>query len=209
MKVLAHIVLVAIAAAMLAGCKAPHREAAQENVELAGSRAQTERLQDQTAHLQARIDELEGQVKTLQELGDKRLSLIFHPYRIEVSSKSAGLREANVTFDSGVRVYVRPVDEQGSTLKAAGAVKIELFDLASSAGEQNLGTCNYPVEQIAKYWLDSGFVNQYMFECRWQRPPAHNEVTARVVFTDYITGRSFTEQRVIKVAPSPGSQPQK
>jgi outer membrane murein-binding lipoprotein Lpp len=196
----AQIGLAFAAAALLAGCRAPSRQAAQENVELTGQRAQVDRLQRQVSSLEAQNAELEAQVKTLQGLGEKRLDSLFYPHRIELGKMSAGFREDEEWGDAGVRTYVRPVDEQGATLKAAGEVTIELFDLANPPEAQSLGACHYYPQSLARNWVSAGFVNQYMFECRWPRkPPEHPDVTVRVLFVDYLTGKMLTAQAVLKV----------
>jgi hypothetical protein len=159
-------------------------------VQLTGKEAQVSRLQDQVAGLDARVAELESQVATLQRLGDKRLDVIFHPHRIELGKMSGGFREDDQTSDAGVRVFVRPIDAQGATLKAAGDVKIELFDLAAGPGRQFLGACQYGADQMSKYWMSAGFVNQYAFECRWPGdPPTHPDVTINVTFVDTLPAR--------------------
>lgn len=194
------------AALLLAGCQAPHRQAAEQNVELTDKQAQVSRLQDQVAKLKSQINELESQIATLQGLGEKRLDVVFHPQRIELGKMNSGFREAGQSADAGVRVFVRPVDEQGSTIKAAGDVRVELFDLANPADRQYLGFCSYPADQVSKYWV-TAFASQYAFECRWPgTPPAHPEVTVRVVFVDYLTGKTLTAQAVVKVKPAPAAK---
>jgi uncharacterized protein YdcH (DUF465 family) len=189
-------------AGLLAGCRAPHREAAEQNVQLMSKDAQLARLQEQVGKLEDRIAELEAQVKTLQGLGEKRLSVVFHPHRIELGKMTSGFRGSDPSSDAGVRVFVRPVDEQGSTLKAAGDVRVELFDLANPADQQFLGACTYAADQMGKYWMSASFANQYAFECPWPaHPPVHSEVTVRVVFVDYLTGQTLTAQTVVKVKP--------
>ena len=57
-------------------------------------------------------------------------------------------------------------------------------------------------------WAFSGFMtNYYSFICPWKSsPPAHEEITVRVEFVDYLTGKSFTAQKTCKLQlPSNGS----
>jgi hypothetical protein len=199
-KSILHVAVLLMVAGVLAGCRAPHRDLAAKNVELAGKENQVDRLRGRVSQLETRVQELEAQVKTLQGLGEKRLDVIFHPQRIELG-RCIGIRNEDQEWDSGVRVYLRPIDDQGSTLKAAGEVKIQMYDLAAAQDEQSLGQCTYPAQDAGKYWVSAGFVNQYVFECRWEKKPAHNEVTVRAVFVDYLTGKSLTAQAVVKITP--------
>jgi hypothetical protein len=42
----------------------------------------------------------------------------------------------------------------------------------------------------------------YVLSCPWQSPPKHSDITLKVTFTDALTGRAFTAQKSIKVAPA-------
>ena len=46
-----------------------------------------------------------------------------------------------------------------------------------------------------------GLMYTYVLPCSWQTPPAHGQLTLRVTFVDGLTGRSFTDQRVVNVIP--------
>jgi hypothetical protein len=107
-------------------------------------------------------------------------------------------------------VYLKPIDRDGHTLKAAGAVTVQLFDLSEGAARNLLERHDFSVAQAAGHW--SGFLaSHYRFDCRWKAgPPTAKELTVRVTFTDYLTGRTFTAQKVVTIdPPTPGTQPAK
>jgi polyphosphate kinase 2 (PPK2 family) len=41
----------------------------------------------------------------------------------------------------------------------------------------------------------------YVLDCPWQTVPAHEKLTARIVFTDALTHRIFSVDRDVKVEP--------
>jgi hypothetical protein len=46
-----------------------------------------------------------------------------------------------------------------------------------------------------------------VLKCPWQgKAPGHDELTVKVTFTDELTGREFTEQKVVRVKLPPATQ---
>jgi hypothetical protein len=158
-----------------------------------------EDLRQQVRTLDSDLARRERRIQTLLALGEKRLDLLFHVDHIKLGRYTAGVDLDDESGDDAVRVHLEPRDEHGSTIKAAGSVRIQLFDLAADEGEHLLFTCEYPVEKVADYWASGFITNHYKFDCRWKQPPAGPKVTVRVEFTDYLTGRKFTAQKVAEV----------
>ncbi len=146
------------------------------------------------------------QIQTLQGLGEKRLGLLFCVTDIKLGKYTAGVDLDDRPGHDGVRVYLTPIDADGHAIKAAGAVKIQLFDLAAKTGENLVSACDFPVDKIAERWSAGFMTYHYRFECRWKTPPKHDEITVRVEFTDYLTGKTFTAQKVCKIR-LPASSP--
>ena len=61
----------------------------------------------------------------------------------------SGTYTFNVFSDDGVRVYLKCIDRDGHSLKAAGDVTIQLFDLADDAKENLLARYEFPVADAA------------------------------------------------------------
>ncbi len=186
--------------ACLSGC--------QDNTErLLAVQAKLRELGRENASLKAKLHELrlsaaeqEQLIQRLRGLGEKRLALLFTVTRIELGRYTAGADLDGKPGHDGVRVYLRPLDRDGHAIKAAGSVTVRLFDL-DRQGDNLLGTCEFPVEKIAAHWHGGFGTYHYRFDCPWKRPPTGREVTVRAVFTDYLTGRSFTAQKLLKVRP--------
>ena len=165
------------------------------------------RQQEQAAQEQLR--QRDEQVRLLLALGaGKRLERVFTVQRIQIGDKCCGIGEPNAAWDKGVKVYLEPVDQDAVSIKAAGEVTIELYDLAAPQDRNRLCACRFPVEEIGKKWTQ-GFMSQfYIFECEWGgNPPSQKQVTVRVVFVDYLTGKTFTDQKVVEVTPPPAAPP--
>ena len=127
-------------AAALAGCQ-PSGEVATLQHDLEEARNQVRQCNDDKQSLQSVIVKQQKQVDTLLDLGDKRLEKLFHVKSIELGQYTGGVNLTG-TDDSAdaIKVYVRPLDQDGSVIKAAGSVKIQLFDLRWAATTSSVST---------------------------------------------------------------------
>lgn len=199
-----HLLLMVLA--IIAGC-----EPSQQRID--ALTAERNRLADQNRALTARLADANGQIAALQKqntsllgLGEKRLDRIPQVVRIDIGSLTGGYGREGSGPDKGVKVFLTPVDKEGSILKAPGSFTIRLFDLAAGAKEVLLGECRYDLDETAKRWFSGFLTYHYSFECPWgpAGPPKHDQVTVRVEFVDYLTGKTFTAQAVAKVNPAVG-----
>jgi hypothetical protein len=98
-------------------------------------------------------------------------------------------------------VYLQPTDEDGDVVKAAGAVEVQLWSLGDNAKEALLGEWKVGPEQLRKLWYGTMLTINYrlVFDVDPAIAESRESLTVKVEFTDYLTGRVFTEQRAIKV----------
>jgi hypothetical protein len=187
-----------------AGCQDPPKR-------VAALTAERDRLADQNRALAARLTDANTQLAALQKqnatllgLGEKRLDRIPQVARVDIGSLTGGFGREGNGPDKGVKVFLMPVDKEGSILKAPGSFTIRLFDLAAGAQEVLLGECRYDLDETARRWFSGFLTYHYSFECPWgpAGPPRHDQVTVRAEFVDYLTGKTFTAQAVAKVNPA-------
>ncbi|MCD6304187.1 MAG: hypothetical protein J7M21_04415, partial [Planctomycetes bacterium] len=187
--------LLAAGALAMPGCR--DGQVATDNADLIAAASRLRRRVDELEKTLARRDR---QVANLQALGEKRLEKLYTVRRIALGRATGAVDIDGNTGDDAVKVYLEPIDQYGSVIKAAGEVTIQLYDLAAKPGENLLAQYHYDVEATAGAWR-SGFVAYYyVFTCPWKdRRPSRGEVTVRVVFLDYLTGREFSRQTVCTV----------
>ncbi len=159
-------------------------------------------MREENESLRADVVANRKQVDSLLSLAadKKRPDLITHADSIELGDYTAAYNpDATQKTPNSVKVYLLPKDASGSVVKAAGAVQIKLFDLNAPDGQNLIGDCNIPAEEVFKNWY-SGFLSMtyhYSFVCPWKHPPTKNEVLVRVEFTDYLTGKHFTAIKTV------------
>jgi hypothetical protein len=95
-------------------------------------------------------------------------------------------------------IYFRPLDDTGDTIKAPGAVHIELWDLGAAAPQALLAKWDITPLELKKCWSSSLLSNFYRLSFPVPTDyAARKELTAKVVFTDHFTGKSYSMQNPI------------
>ncbi len=164
----------------------------------------TQQLQATQKQLTAQQQLLDAQTKrieTLLALGPKRLQELYYPVRLEIDRLSGGFNDDHQPGDDGVVAYLRPIDADGHTLKAAGRLTVELFDLANPDGRHLVGRTTLNLQQARQVWYGRLWTHHYTVKCPWfdRTPPQHADITVKASFTDYLTGQTLDAQYVCKV----------
>lgn len=198
-------------AALCGGCdQGQDEQFAVEAKKVVQAESQTARLQRELAEARDLLAQRDRQVADLLGLGGpERMKKLYLVQRINLGSATAAVDLDHKPGDDGVKVYIEPVDQHGSVLKAPGSVTVQLYDLAADPKDNLVGELHSDVDQTAKCW-SSGFVAYwYSFTCPWKAgPPKHDQITVRVEFVDYLTGKKFQAQTVVKAAlPAATTQP--
>ena len=170
------------------------------------------KLREDVQNLQARVDQLESQhrsdLKTIAalqptsttkpELSGAQADALYTTHGIRLGKITGGADfDPNSPGDEGLKVYVTPYDDDGDAFKAAGAITVEAFDL--SAEKPQIGKWSFSAAEAKKLWNGQALLYEFVIPCPWQTRPQHEDVTVKVTFTDSLTGRSFTEQKLVKV----------
>jgi hypothetical protein len=165
-------------------------------------------LEREVFDLQQETAAQDRQIATLMEMGDRNPDLLYTVHEIRLGNYSGGWDLSGDGLEDGVKLFLTPHDQDGTLCKSAGAVTARLYDL--SAGEQSLiGEYTWTVEELAGTWT-SGFMGSYFgLDCPWPAgSPEADEITAHVTFTDYLTGRTFSVQRVCEIHRTPSATEQ-
>lgn len=190
---------------MLAACTPPKPAAGPTATTL----TEIETLRVQDARLREQLRQRDQQILTLQALGEKRLAQLYTVKRIRIGASTGGANTDAKPGDDAIKVVVEPIDQHGSVLKAAGSVKVQVFDLAAPKATNLLAESCHDPNTVTDHWV-SGFMGGYFtFTYPLPAPPDHSELTVRIEFVEYLTGKTFTAQKVVKVdlPAEPSSQP--
>jgi len=170
------------------------------HAQLIAEQDKTRQLEQDNSQLRQKLARQDKQVETLLALGDKRLDYLFYVDSIELGRYSGGWDLDGENGQDGVKVFLVPHDQYGSAVKASGAATVQLYDLAAEEGETLIGEFHWPVEKLHETW-SSGFMSyHFTLDCPWgNNPPTNKNLTVRVVFVDYLTGKTFQAQKVCEI----------
>ncbi len=194
---------------MIAGCANYKKNAPlyDQNVQLQTTNATLEatirRQQTTIADLKAQLAARTPRIATLPAA---RLSEIFTVSAARITADTAMAHLNHAKSFNGFRVFVRTLMPGKLVLPATGTFTIEAFDLGIAHGSQRLGKWVFTPQQAKKLWYGDFGLNEFCFNCPWKKPPVTSSITFHLSFQDALTGRSFTDQRVITIKKPPGLQ---
>jgi hypothetical protein len=169
---------------------------------------QIEQLTQEKTQQQKQIEQSESENKQLKQQ-IQVLSGLPKEVRLENLNRLESVKIGRYTgfFDKDkdgkkekLIVYIQPVDEQGDIIKAVGAVDVQLWDLNKTNGQALLGQWKVEPGELKKLWFATVVTINYRltFEVPDKIEGLDEPLTVKVTFTDYMTGKVFIEQKVIK-----------
>jgi len=176
--------------------------------ELSKARDEIDRLRQENDRLATRLGKAEARLAELMKLGDKRLEQLYVVQRIRLGKGTGGVDQDKHRGHDAVKVFLEPIDQHGSVLKAPGSVTIRVFDLGADPNGTLLAERQYTGDQTAAQWSSGFLAYHYSFTCPLDTPPVHDELTVRVEFVDFLTGEKHTAQQVVQVVLPPGPETQ-
>jgi len=159
------------------------------------------RLQEQIEQAKGENEELKEQLQTLSGLpADVRLENMYRLERIRLGRLSGFFDKDNDDKRETLIVYVTPYDKDGDGIKATGSMNVQLWDLNKPEGESLLGEWDVPPGELKKTWFKTVLAVNYRltFDVSDKVESFDEALTAKVTFTDYLTGKVFKDQLVIK-----------
>jgi len=196
------LVLTGIAALLAAGCNTvPAGKFQDAQRELQAAREEVRRLQQQLAAEQQAARELQQQLASARGFDQKALDTLPLPERIELDRRSGGYDTDGRVGDDGIVLHIRPVDRDQHVVKAAGRLHVALFDLAATEDRRLIAEYHFDEPTLREKWYGRFMTQHFTVRCPWPqgRMPSGPEVTARVVFTEFLTGRPLVAQEVFRV----------
>lgn len=190
------------------GCQEKTKTAKPSKALVGTKQEQTEvSLKRENENLKAENQHLQEQIATLIGLNkNERLNAIATLSSIELTGR-CGIYEKksdsnNSQWKKMLMVYLRPIDDMGDCIKAPGAVKVELWDLNARPDKALLQVWQVKPEELKKEWSGSLLTSYYKlpFDVSSILTGKEKEFTLKVQFTDYLTGKVFNAQQVIKLS---------
>ena len=145
--------------------------------------------------------QLSKQIEVLYELNPEvRLENLYDLQRIKVTRYTNLYDKDKDGKKEKLIVYIQPIDVEGDIIKATGAVDVQLWDLNAADGKALLGQWQVKPDELKKLWFATLITINYRltFDVADKIDNSEEPLTIKVEFTDYLTGKVFNEQKVIK-----------
>ncbi len=146
-------------------------------------------------------EQLKKQIQVLADLPpDARFESLYRLQRIKITRYTGLYDKDNDGQKEKLIVYIQPIDEEGDIVKATGAVDVQLWDLNKQNGQALLGAWRVEPDELKKLWFATILIINYRltFDIADKIDEFEEALTVKVTFTDYLTGKVLTEQKVIK-----------
>ena len=184
----------------LCGCQAPEtvktspadqiKQLQQENTQLTG---QIEQSETQNENLKEQLKVLSG-IKSKAKLDD-----LYELKRIKVTGYTNLYDKDKDGKYEQLIVYIQPLDVDNDVVKAPGKVDVQLWDLDRENGQALLGQWSVEPGELKKSWFSIMIINyRLIFDVSDKVEQYTSPLTVKVTFTDYLTGKVFKQQRMIK-----------
>lgn len=169
--------------------------------QLASTEAELRQAQRDLLASQAAAEQLERQLSEARTVDPRDLERLFYPRTLRVDDLTSAFDDEAAPGDDGIIVYLQPIDQQGDVVKAAGDIRVELFDLAAQPQPRLLGRHDFSAEQAPELWYGKLWTSHYTLRCPFDRArPTGSSVTVVVSFTDLLSERVITAQAVVPVS---------
>lgn len=158
-------------------------------------------LQEQVKQFKSENKELKDQIQVLSGLPENvKLENINRLENIKIGRYTGFFDKDDDGKKEKLIVYILPTDEQGDALKAVGTVEVQLWDLNKTNGQALLGQWKIGPDELKKLWFETLISIYYRltFDVADIAESPEESLTVKVTFTDYLTGKVFNEQKVIK-----------
>ncbi len=183
-----------------AGCNDSERRLSRD-AQISALRQQNKQLENQLQQSKNETEQLKKQMTSLSELDpNARIENLYSLQSIRLTRYTNLYDKDNDGKKEKLIVYLQPVDEENDVVKATGAVDVQLWDLNKPEGQALLGQWHVEPSELKKCWVATLITINYRlpFDVAGKIDSSKGDLTVKVTFTDYISGKVFIEQHVIK-----------
>ena len=180
-----------------AGCESDNSTTGQ----ISTLRKEKKQLTRQLEQSDSQNKQLKKQLQTLAGLPDDvRLENLYNLQTVKVSRYTNFYDKDKDGQKEKLIVYIQPTDEQGDIVKATGNVDVQLWDLNKDNGQALLSQWQVKPDELKELWFASIVSVNYRltFDIADKITEFEEPLTVKVTFTDYLPGKVFKDQRVIK-----------
>lgn len=194
------IILVGCLLAIAAGCESASSKSSLAK-EVKTLRQEKAELKSQIEQSKSEAEQLKRQVQVLSDLpAEVRLEDLYDLQKVKITRYTNLYDKDKDGKKEKLIVYIQPIDEEGDIVKATGAVDVQLWDLNKEDGQAQLGQWHVTPSELKELWFATLITINYRltFDVADKITGDEEALIVKVTFTDYLTGKVFKEQKIIK-----------
>lgn len=158
-------------------------------------------LVNQMEQLLLEKNQLADRITTLSGLDEKiRLQTISTIDRIEIRPRTGLYDKDNDGKKEILVVYLKTLDDESDAIKAAGTVDLQLWDLNRSPENALLEQWQISPVKLKKSWAGTFMTGFYRLphNVGYKLTGKEKQLTVKVKFTDYLTGKILNDQKTFE-----------
>lgn len=157
-------------------------------------------LSMQIQALESENTQLAEQVNTLSALDPAaRLEALDTLEKIRIGKRTGFYDKDNDSANETLVVYLEPLDAAQDFIKAVGKVNVQLWDLNAAEDKAKLGEWTIEPAELHPTWGGTIFTGYYRIKLPLETiPDQQKDYTLKITFTDYLSGKVLTDQKVIQ-----------
>lgn len=185
---------------LVIGCANPDKKES-NNIQLEQMTQENNELQKQIEQSEKENEQLKKQVQTLSGLPENvKLENLNQLENIKIGRYTGFFDKDDDGKKETLIVYLQPTDAEGDAIKAVGTAEIQLWDLNKTNNEALLGQWKVGTDELKNLWFETlvSIYYRLTFDVADIVENLEEPLTVKLTFTDYLTGKVFNEQKVIK-----------
>lgn len=180
------------------GCQKSNPLVLEENKTLS---EQNQQLKQELDQVQIENLQLTKQLMNISGISPEvRLGNIITVENVELAKRTGLFDKDYNNSKESLIVYLKTIDKYGDSIKGAGSVDIELWDLSLPTEQAKLKSWHISPEELKEKWAGTMMTSYYRFTFEVADVLKENKgiLTVKVRFIDYLTGKDFEKQRAIE-----------
>ncbi len=195
---LVHLCTCALVLLLTAGCGDSRTLTPAEQIR--ALRGENRQLHEQLQQTDSQNQQLKKQVQVISGLPQDKFDSLYDLKKIKLTRYTNLYDKDKDGRKEKLIVYIQPVDVEDNKIKAGGTVDVQLWDLSQESDKSLLAKWHVRPDELKKLWFDTVLTSNYRlaFDVNDIVKNFDKPLTVKVTFTDYLSGKVFEEQKVIK-----------
>jgi hypothetical protein len=181
-----------------AGCEGSGKLTPEQQIR--ALKRENRQLHEQLLQAESQNQQLKKQVQVISGLPQDKFDSLYDLKEVKLTRYTNFYDKDKDGKKETLLVYLQPVDAEDNKIKAGGTVDVQLWDLSKESDKSLLRQWHVKPDELKKLWFDTVLTSNYRlaFDVNDIVKSFDRPLVVKVTFTDYLSGKVFEEQKIIK-----------